>query len=133
MRHLSGTSLTNVCDGIESDYDDGRIYRHSNPANARFCRFCGKPTAYSRLPILPPYQVQLKIQERQDALRRELAEMEIDEGLFWKMNGMESLEDDEDVECYPAESSEDYDVIPAPDQGNVFEPINLDDDGELPF
>ena len=83
---MCGTSLTNVCDGIESDYGDERIYRHSNPANARFCHLCGKPTAYSRLPILPPYQVQLRLQAKQDALQRELEEMEIDDDLFWRMH-----------------------------------------------
>lgn len=120
---MCGTSLTNVCDGEESDYDDGRIYRHSNPANARFCRLCGKPTAYSRLPILPPYQVQLRIQARQDALRHELAEMDIDEDLFWKMNGM-----DEDEENYPAEDIEVN--TPIVGQETAFD---LEDDGELPF
>ena len=134
---MCGTSLTNVCDGIESDYDD-QIYTHSNPANARFCRLCGKPTAYSRLPILPPYQVQLRIQAKQDALRRELAEMEIDEDMFWRMNGMdaEPVGDGEDEE-FAAFLAGENNSDDGEDSATTANPIpgqwSIDDDGELPF
>ena len=81
---MCGTSLTNICDGIGSDYD-GEPIRHSNPAKARFCHCCGRPTAYSRLPILPPYQETLRrIAETQDFCR-ELREMDIEKDLFWEM------------------------------------------------
>ena len=133
---MCGTSLTNVCDGIESDYD-GELIRHSNPANARFCHRCGKPTAYSRLPILPSYQVQLKIQAKRDALRRELAEMDIDEGTFWSMNGMDEPDLDSgdfvnDGDEGEADAAEDA-VASVPGQRNVFEYVDTEDDGELPF
>lgn len=81
---ICGTSLTNICDGIESEYD-GELYRHSNPANARFCYCCGKPTAYSRLPILPSYKDALRRMTEKATISRDLAEMDIDEDLFWKM------------------------------------------------
>ena len=135
---MCGTSLTNVCDGIESDYDD-QIYTHSNPANARFCRLCGKPTAYSRLPILPSYHVQLRIQAKQEALRRELAEMEIDEDMFWRMNGMddEPVEDGEDEEFAAFLAGENGEDDGTDDEDDTASPITgqwtIDDDGELPF
>lgn len=95
---MCGTSLTNLCDGEVSDYND-EFYRHSNPANARFCRLCGKPTAYSRLSILPPYKDVLRQRANEDSVRRELAEMDIDEDLFWEMQG-ESAPSDVKTETF---------------------------------
>ena len=88
---ICGNSLLNLCDGIEPDFQ-GRIHYHSNPANARFCRICGKPTENSRLPILRNYQDQLKHQDNRMAVLRELEDMDIDEDLFWQMNGIEGTE-----------------------------------------
>ena len=89
---MCGTSLTNICDGIEGSFDDLKI-RHSNPANARFCHLCGKPTAYSRLSILPPYQEVLRRTTNAEGIRRELAEINIDEDLFWKMHDKMNTEE----------------------------------------
>lgn len=80
---MCGTNLTNICDGMPLEY--GELDQHSNPANARFCRCCGKPTAYSRLKILPDYRQALKIKDVKQSLQHELVEMNIDSDLFWKM------------------------------------------------
>lgn len=118
---MCGTSLTNICDGIENDYN-GELIHHSNPANARFCHLCGKPTAYSRLAILPRYQDALRKIAETNQISRELAEMDIDEDLFWEMQGEEK----------PAQS------VNAPVQTIVQATAQDDDpfeieDGELPF
>ena len=120
---MCGTSLTNLCDGIESDYN-GEVYRHSNPANARFCRCCGKPTAYSRLAILQPYRDALRTIAEKDALSRELAEMDIDEDLFWKM------QDEEEADTSNTTSQARPGSIPDP---SPVQSLSDDDDGELPF
>lgn len=81
---LCGTSLTNLCEGNDLDYND-ELIRHSNPANARFCYRCGAPTAYSHLKILPNYREALRSLADKEAIRRELADMDVDEELFWQM------------------------------------------------
>lgn len=109
---MCGTSLTNICDG-EPDYD-GDLIQHSTPANARFCHVCGRPTAYSRLAILPRYQDALRKIAETEQISRELAETDIDESLFWKMQGEEAPERKETTTT-ENDSLED------------------NDDGELPF
>ena len=89
---MCGTSLTNICDGVYDDYNN-ELIQHSNPANARFCHCCGKPTAYSRLAILPSYKEALRRFSEKEAISRELAEMDIDDDLFWEMQGEETPEE----------------------------------------
>jgi len=107
---MCGTSLTNLCDGIQSDYGN-HLEQHSNPANARFCRFCGQPTAFFHLGFLPAYDVLLRKMAGTEVLKHELTEMDIDEDLFWKMQPEEAR---------------------ASDDGSIDDSIE-EDDLELPF
>lgn len=126
---MCGTNLTNVCDGIESDYN-GEMIRHSNPANARFCHCCGKPTAYSRLPILPPYQEALRRIAKTKEFCHELKELDIDEDLFWEMQDKgESIGTEKNhpiVSTSPMPSGNLPAIYAQPALGQ-------DDDEELPF
>lgn len=85
---ICGTSLRNICDGGRNDYDE--YERHNNPPNARFCRCCGSPTAYSKLKILPSYTSFLMKKREDEKLHKELVESEIDEKLFWAMQENDS-------------------------------------------
>lgn len=118
---MCGTSLINLCDGDSTGYRDDYSY-HSNPANARFCRICGRPTAFFHLGILPTYDVILRKTAGTEALKQELTEMNIDEDLFWKMQ----------LERTDALVGSDVsdDVPPAVDVREVFDEV---DESELPF
>ena len=125
---MCGTSLTNICDGIESDYN-GELIQHSNPANARFCHCCGKPTAYSRLPILPSYQDALRRIAETEEFSRELREMDIDEDLFWEMQGEDRPVGHNDAGQDMTGSS----VTPGNQNDSHPATFLQDDDDELPF
>lgn len=125
---MCGTSLTNICDGIESDYN-GELIQHSNPANARFCHCCGKPTAYSRLAILPPYREALRRVAETEELGRELREMDIDEDLFWEMQGEEKPTGVGGNHSDASNSA----ATPGNQIASFTQAVDQDDDGELPF
>lgn len=131
---MCGTSLTNICDGFYPE-DSDELVQHTNPANARFCACCGKPTAYSRLAILQPYRDALRTIAEKDALSRELAEMDIDEDLFWKMQDEEEA-DAENVtsQARPGHpNSSDSPNSPSNPDPSPFLSLSEDDDGNLPF
>lgn len=110
---LCGTSLKNLCDGNDLDYND-ELIRHSNPANARYCYHCGARTAYSYLKILPNYRDILCSKADKEAISQELCEMNVDEELFWQMqDDKEAAEENAEPEACPfVDLTEDGDDIP---------------------